>query len=139
MVYESVHITMGAMPFSRAVACATLVALTLGAQTFEARVKAIMDRPEYKHSRFGIEVYSLADNNVLYSLNAQELFIPGSTTKILSVGTALEALGPDFRFHTKVYRTGPVKNGTLDGDLVLVASGDPDISGRIQPDGSMVF
>lgn len=127
------------MFINRALACATLLILTLGGQTFDARIKAIVERPEYKHSRFGIEIYSLAENDVLYSVNAQELFIPGSTTKILSVGTALEALGPDFRFHTKVYRTGPVKNGTLDGDLVLVASGDPDISGRIQPDGTMVF
>src|SRR5207249_8972116 len=29
--------------------------------------------------------------------------------------------------------------GTLDGDLVLVASGDPNLSGRIQPDGSLGY
>lgn len=106
---------------------------------FEKRFKAVMSRPEYRHSRFGVEFYSLEDGKVLYEWNPQELFVPGSTTKILSVGTALELLGPDFRFHTKVYGTGPVTKGTLDGDLVLVASGDPDLSNRIQADGSMVF
>jgi D-alanyl-D-alanine carboxypeptidase/D-alanyl-D-alanine-endopeptidase (penicillin-binding protein 4) len=106
---------------------------------FQMRFRAIMSRPEYKHSRFGVEVYSLEESKVIYSWNPQELFVPGSTTKILSVGSALELLGPDFRFHTKIYRTGPVKDGTLDGDLVLVASGDPNLSNRIQPDGSMVF
>jgi len=121
---------------------AAILVSALQAQTyplFEKRFKAVMSRPEYRHSRFGVEIYSLADGKVLYSWNPQELFVPGSTTKILSVGTALELLGPDFRFHTKVYGTGPVSGGTLDGDLVLVASGDPDLSNRIQPDGTMVF
>jgi PBP4 family serine-type D-alanyl-D-alanine carboxypeptidase len=107
--------------------------------TFEKRVQAVVNRPEYRHARFGMEFYSIEDGKILYSLNPQELFVPGSTTKILSVGTALELLGPDFRFHTKVYRTGPLQNGSVDGDLVLVASGDPDLSNRVQPDGTMVF
>ncbi len=52
----------------------------------------------------------------------------------------MELLGGDYRFHTRVYRTGPVKkDGTLDGDIVLVASGDPDLSGRIQSDDTLVY
>jgi PBP4 family serine-type D-alanyl-D-alanine carboxypeptidase len=106
---------------------------------FEKRFRAVMARTEYRHSRFGVEVYSLDEGKVLYSWNPQELFVPGSTTKILSVGTALELLGPGFRFHTRIYRTGPVSGGTLNGDLVLVASGDPNLSNRIQSDGTMAF
>jgi D-alanyl-D-alanine carboxypeptidase/D-alanyl-D-alanine-endopeptidase (penicillin-binding protein 4) len=106
---------------------------------FEKRFHAIMSRPEYKHARFGVEFYSLDEGKVIYAWNPDELFVPGSTTKILTVGTALELLGPDFRFHTKIYRTGPVVDGTVHGDLVLVASGDPDLSNRIQADGTMSF
>src|SRR5207249_3371272 len=106
----------------------------------EQRIKKIMSRPEFAHSRFGIEFYSLDTGKVLYELNSQQLFVPGSTTKLLTEGTALELLGGDYRFHTRVYRTGPIKNGgTLDGDLVLVASGDPNLSNRIQPDGTLAF
>lgn len=123
-------------------ALALISAMFLPAQSypqFEQRVHAIMQRPEYRHARFGMEFYSLEEGRVVYSRNPQELFVPGSTTKILSLGTALELLGPDFRFHTKVYRTGPLQGDTVAGDLILVASGDPDLSNRIQPDGSMVF
>jgi D-alanyl-D-alanine carboxypeptidase/D-alanyl-D-alanine-endopeptidase (penicillin-binding protein 4) len=109
------------------------------ATAFEQRFHAIMSRPEFKHARFGVEFYSLDEGKVIYSWNADELFVPGSTTKILTVGTALELLGPDFRFHTKIYKTGPISDGTLQGDLVLVASGDPNLSNRIQRDGSMAF
>lgn len=118
---------------------ALLVAALPAQNPFEKRFEAIRARPEYRHARFGVEIYSMDDEKVLYSWNPQELFVPGSTTKLLSVGSALELLGPDFRFHTKIYRTGPVNDGTLQGDLILVASGDPDLSNRIQPDGTMVF
>lgn len=126
----------------RIAALSILIALGLPAQDhsgFDDRIRVIMNRPEYRHARFGMEFYSLEDGKILYSRNPQELFVPGSTTKILTIGTALELLGSDFRFHTRVYRTGPLDNGALAGDLVLVASGDPDLSNRIQSDGTMVF
>ena len=108
--------------------------------TLEQRLKKIMDRPEFAHSRFGIKFISAETGDVVYELNSPQLFVPGSTTKLLSAGTALELLGADYRFHTKIYRTGPIeKDGTLQGDLVLVASGDLNLSNRIQRDGTLVF
>ena len=106
----------------------------------EDAIQQVTQRPEFRHSIFGVEVYSFDENKVVYALNGQQLFTPASTTKLLTEGTALELLGADYRFHTRVYRTGTVeKNGTLDGDLVLLASGDPNLSGRIQKDGMLAF
>jgi len=105
-----------------------------------SRINAIVNRPEYRHAFFGIEIFSLDTHESIYQLNADKFFVPGSTTKLLTEGTVLELLGADHRFHTRVYRTGPVRrDGTLDGNLVLVASGDPDLSNRVQPDGSLAF
>jgi D-alanyl-D-alanine carboxypeptidase/D-alanyl-D-alanine-endopeptidase (penicillin-binding protein 4) len=99
-----------------------------------------MSRPAYRHSRFGMEFYSLETGKALYKLNADQLFVPGSTTKLVTIGTALGVLGPDFRFHTRIYRGGPLRaNGTLKGDLVLVAGGDPNLSNRVRPDGTLAF
>ena len=106
----------------------------------EKKIAAIMARPEYAHSRFGMEFYSLDTHKVIFALNQQQFFVPGSTTKLLSEGTAMKLLGPDFRFKTKIYAAGAVDaEGTLKGDLVLVASGDPDLSGRLQADGTLAF
>ena len=102
------------------------------------RVAEVMGRPAFRHAMFGVKVAALDRDTVFYSLNADKLFVPGSTTKLLTTGTALAAFGSDFRFHTKVYRTGPVKAGVLEGDLVLVASGDPNLSHRIRGD-SLLF
>src|SRR5205807_5783708 len=52
----------------------------------------------------------------------------------------LAKLGADYHFHTGIYRTGPLDSkGKLKGDLVLVASGDPNLSNRIQADGTLAF
>jgi dihydroorotase/N-acyl-D-amino-acid deacylase len=104
------------------------------------RIQKVMDRPEFAHANFGIEFYSLETGKVVYSLNANKLFVPASTTKTLTEGTVLAKLGADYRFHTIIYRTGTIdKKGILKGDLILVASGDPNLSNRIQPDGTLSF
>jgi D-alanyl-D-alanine carboxypeptidase/D-alanyl-D-alanine-endopeptidase (penicillin-binding protein 4) len=117
-----------------------VVAKTQNDPDLAARIERITNRPEFKHALWGIEVYDADAGRVVYGQNEEKLFTPGSTTKLLSAGTALEMLGANHRFHTKVYRTGPIaKDGTLQGDLVLVASGDPNLSQRMQPDGTLAF
>ncbi len=104
------------------------------------RIQKITDRPEFRHAMFGIEFYSLDTGRPIYKLNADKFFTPASTTKLLTEGTILELLGADYRFQTRIYRTGTVSaDGVLHGDLVLVASGDPNLSGRIKQDGTLAF
>lgn len=105
-----------------------------------ARIGAIINRPEFRHALWGIQIFDTDAGRTVYALNEDKLFTPGSTTKLLSAGTALAKLGATQRFSTKVYRTGAISpSGTLAGDLVLVASGDPNLSQRMQPDGSLAF
>jgi len=108
--------------------------------SLEARIQKVMARPEFARSNFGIEFYDLETGKVVYALNADKLFVPASTTKLLTEGAVLAKLGPDYRFHTCIYRTGPIdKHGKLKGNLILVASGDPNLSNRVQPDGTLAF
>jgi len=111
-----------------------------GPPTLAGRIAAITARPEFRHAIFGIEFYSLDTNEPIYTLNSNTLFVPGSTTKLITMGSALEILGADYRFRTRVYRTGDIDAaGTLHGDIVLVASGDTNLSGRIRADGTLAF
>ena len=119
----------------------SLSSIALLAQTaLPERIQAVMSRPEFAHAHFGIEFCSLDTGERLFALNEKKLFVPGSTTKLLTEGAALELLGPNYRFHTPVYRTGEIDaSGVLHGDVVLVASADPNLSGRIQPDDTLGF
>ncbi len=109
------------------------------AQPLAHRIEAIMARPEFRRSYFGMAFVDLATGKPVYRYNADKFFVPGSTTKVPTAASALRLLGADYRFHTRVYRTGPIVNGGLEGDLVLVASGDPNLSGRLRPDGTLAF
>jgi len=112
--------------------CAAALAHGLPAQTstVAAKIAEINARPEFVHATFGVAAYDLDAKKLVFGLNAEQLFTPGSTTKLLTMGTALALLGADYRFHTPVYRTGPIDRGVVKGDLVLVGAGDPDLSGR---------
>ncbi|MEO7082959.1 MAG: D-alanyl-D-alanine carboxypeptidase/D-alanyl-D-alanine-endopeptidase [Gemmatimonadaceae bacterium] len=104
----------------------------VGAQSaaLTAKINEINARPAFVHATFGVAAYDLDSKQQIFGFNAEQLFTPGSTTKLLTTGTALGLLGADYRFHTPVYRTGPIENGTVKGDIVLVGSGDPNLSGR---------
>ncbi|HEX4935345.1 MAG TPA: D-alanyl-D-alanine carboxypeptidase, partial [Gemmatimonadaceae bacterium] len=102
------------------------------------RILEVMNRPEFAHAHWGLEVYDIAAKKVVMSTNGDRLFVPGSTTKVVTMATAMQTLGADYRFRTRVYRTGPIANGIVQGDLVLVAAGDPNLSGRVR-DGRYAF
>lgn len=53
---------------------------------------------------------------------------PASVTKAVTALYALETLGADYRFRTRLIATGPVVGGELQGDLVLAGGGDPTLN-----------
>jgi D-alanyl-D-alanine carboxypeptidase/D-alanyl-D-alanine-endopeptidase (penicillin-binding protein 4) len=104
------------------------------------QISAIVEAHEYKHASWGIAIADAVTGESLYQLNADKMFAPASTTKLFTVAAALDALGADFRFTTPVYRTGDVgANGRLNGDLVLRAMGDPNLSGRLDENGHLAY
>lgn len=50
---------------------------------------------------------------------------PASTAKTVTAAYALDHLGPGHRFVTRLIATGPLRDGRLEGDLVLAGGGDP--------------
>ncbi|MDQ8154628.1 MAG: D-alanyl-D-alanine carboxypeptidase/D-alanyl-D-alanine-endopeptidase [Gemmatimonadota bacterium] len=123
-----------------AVAPALLFAAVLSAQPAPPKkIQQVMDRPEFAHATWGMEFYDLASKKTLFSVNRDRLFVPGSTTKLVTTGTAFAALGADHQFRTRIYRTGPVRQGVVQGDIVLVASGDPNLTRWEHPAGSYGF
>lgn len=102
-------------------------------------IDRIESRPIYRNSSWGYAIVEQGSGRVLASQSARKMFDPGSTMKAYSVAAALRAYGPKYRFHTPVYRTGNVVGGTLDGNLVLVGSGDLTFGLRERPKGSLHY
>lgn len=93
--------------------------------------KAIARVAEASH--WGVKVGILETGQVLYEKNAGERFIPASNRKIFTAALVLDQLGPDFQYHTYLYRTGQITtSGTLQGNLIISPQGDPTFNNRME-------
>ncbi len=72
-------------------------------------------------------VIEAATGRVLEGHNRTMDLPPASTAKTLTTLYALETLGGDFRFATRLVALGPVSGGVLRGDLALLGGGDPTL------------
>lgn len=98
------------------------------------QISAILAQQELARAHWGIDAVDLATGKVLYSLNPEQLFVPASNAKLFTTAAALAYAGPDYRFHTTVEVEGKMdESGRLQGNLVIVGRGDPNISGRVMP------
>ena len=64
----------------------------------------------------------------LVSHNEARVFTLASTTKLVTTLAALDTLGSGFRWQTRAYLLGPLKDGVLHGDLLIVGGGDARLS-----------
>jgi D-alanyl-D-alanine carboxypeptidase/D-alanyl-D-alanine-endopeptidase (penicillin-binding protein 4) len=60
--------------------------------------------------------------------NANQLMNPASVMKLLTSYAALDQLGSAWTWKTNAYLRGTLQNGILDGDVLIVGSGDPDLT-----------
>lgn len=96
------------------------------AADLEHRIAAVLENKPAAFGTAGIHVVDAGTGAPLYALNEERLFLPASNLKLFTAALAMDRLGPDYRFRTRVVREPS-------GDLVLLGSGDPSLSGRLYP------
>ena len=95
-----------------------------------AEITRVLDASAFDDAYWGVYVQNLDTGDVLYGRNETRRFVPASNMKLLTTAAALDALGPDFRYRTRLYADGEIQNGTLNGALVVRGAGDPTFGGR---------
>ena len=78
-------------------------------------------------------VVDLDNGDEIVSYNAELPLIPASILKSVSTATLLDKVGHGFRYETHVKYTGRIRDGVLEGNLIVEASGDPSINTRHEP------
>lgn len=80
-----------------------------------------------KHSSVSISILNSGNGETVYEFNALESQIPASVMKLVTSAAALELLGPDYRFYTRIGHTGSLNKNTgrLNGDIIISGGGDP--------------
>jgi D-alanyl-D-alanine carboxypeptidase/D-alanyl-D-alanine-endopeptidase (penicillin-binding protein 4) len=105
------------------------IVFTGNAQTvFQDEVKTLLQKPEYRNATVGIMVTDAKTGERLFELNPHQLMIPASTLKLVTTATAIEILGAEYCFETKIGITGAIdENGVLNGNLIILSGGDPTL------------
>ncbi|HET9950063.1 MAG TPA: D-alanyl-D-alanine carboxypeptidase/D-alanyl-D-alanine-endopeptidase [Longimicrobiales bacterium] len=93
----------------------------------------------WRNAQWGAMIVSLDAGDTLFALAADTPLAPASNLKLITTAAALRVLGPDYRFRTLVLTDGEVRNGVVEGDLVLYGGGDPGISDRFYATRDEVF
>ena len=75
----------------------------------------------------GCAVADVSTGDILEGYGDDIPLPPASVVKSITALYALAHLGPAFRFSTRLVAMGPIQNGVLTGDLILVGSGDPSL------------
>ncbi len=79
-------------------------------------------------SQFSICIADLATNSKLIGINESRSMVPASNLKLLTTITALDLLGANYKFETKVFITGNLDAyGVLIGDVIVEGNGDPTL------------
>lgn len=88
-------------------------------------VEQVLAQRRVPGTSLSVLVREVGRDEPIVSYNAEVPRNPASTMKLLTTYAALEMLGPAHSWQTRAYATGPLRDGVLDGNLVLVGGGDP--------------
>ena len=95
--------------------------------TLPAEVAAALDRAKVPRDALVAVVQEVGAGRPRLALQADRPVNPASLMKLLTTFSALELLGPAWSWATPVWLQGGIKDGGLDGNLVIKGSGDPKL------------
>ncbi|MDQ3071833.1 MAG: D-alanyl-D-alanine carboxypeptidase/D-alanyl-D-alanine-endopeptidase [Bacteroidota bacterium] len=91
-------------------------------------LKGWQSDPGFTHASWGFCMISLADGKQVVGFNEQKSLIPASALKAVTTATALDVLGPEYIFTTKLSYSGTLSDdSTLNGDIYIEGGGDPTL------------
>jgi D-alanyl-D-alanine carboxypeptidase/D-alanyl-D-alanine-endopeptidase (penicillin-binding protein 4) len=108
-------------------------------EALRGRFASVLGSSGLPGALWGAAVVSLDGGDTLFAVDADAPLVPASNLKLLTTAAALHVLGPEYRFRTYVLTDGTVRDGVVDGDLVLYGTGDPGIAGRFYRNRNEVF
>lgn len=93
--------------------------------SLSSEIEDLLSRWEVDEAFWGIAVYDLDAERMLYSRNVEQSFLPASNQKLITSAAALDILGSTHRYETVLHYKGETDGAVMRGDLILDGSGDP--------------
>jgi D-alanyl-D-alanine carboxypeptidase/D-alanyl-D-alanine-endopeptidase (penicillin-binding protein 4) len=109
--------------------CGFGLASLAGARPLPAEVADALRAAQVPTEALAVVVQPAGQSDVArLALNERMPVNPASLFKLATTAAALDLLGPTFAWTTPVWLQGPVRDGVLDGSLVVKGNGDPKLS-----------
>lgn len=97
-------------------------------QNIEKAFNNLLADNQAKHAIASLCVLDANTGKMLFAKNEQIGLATASTLKTITAATAFSILGKDFQFQTTLAYTGSITpDGTLNGNLIIIGSGDPTL------------
>lgn len=96
-------------------------------QDLKTQLQAIWSGANLRRGTTAIYVVDADSGEELYSVHEGEALNPASNVKLISTGSVLATLGPDWRYRTRVLGAEPDGDGTVHGGLYIYGNYDPTL------------
>lgn len=116
--------------------CAMFMAKALTPDSAQMAIDTFALHPDMQHASMTIAVADIKTGQIIASRNPDLSCITASTMKTVTSATALEMLGGDYRFNTRVFAQGEIKGNRLKGDLIIKGCGDPTLGSVYFPENN---
>lgn len=83
--------------------------------------------------KVAVYIEDLRSGDVVLDINGEDPLIPASITKVFSAATAFQKCDINSSYRTEIEAQGTIKNGVLEGNIVVKAVGDPTIESEFFP------
>lgn len=113
-----------------------LLLCTLPVLAQESPASAFAGSDAVDKDKCAVLIIDLKTKKVIDSHNADTPLVPASVNKVVTIASLLKESGKDYRYRTDVYLGGKVKDGTLQGNLIVKGGGDPSLGTSQGPEGS---
>lgn len=105
----------------------------------EQRTILFLNDDAIQNSPVSIYIANSISGEQLLEVNPNLSICPASVLKLITTATALELLGADFTFHTKIVHSGYIADSTLHGELIIEGGGDPSLGSPYFGDNNDIF
>src|SRR5690554_5302020 len=88
----------------------------------QSSLQELLRNPALKHASIGVSVKDMSSGRTVFSFSEDKSLTTASIMKIVTTATALESLGPSYRYNTTL-----ALDANSSSTLLIIGSGDPTL------------
>ncbi len=119
--------------------CLFAVIIPIQAQRTQQIVDEFINHPYIQNANVSLQICNLRTGEIMAEYRPKNVIPPASTMKLITSASAMELLGPDFRFSTYIETDGTIQDGVLKGNVYVRGTGDPSLGSQRVGDRNFLY